>query len=103
MPVYSQSPSPSYDVFKFRRFRFNLVRFLRLPMDISERDLRDAVLECSVNVFADYVIRAKRAAAQSGGAVEVMVRHMPTSVPLPFDQPVHGLPATFGLRVISSV
>jgi hypothetical protein len=81
MPVYSQSPSPSYDVFKFRRFRFNLVRFLRLPMDISEADLRDAILECSVNVFANYVIRAKRAAAQSGGIVEVVVRQAPSTVP----------------------
>jgi hypothetical protein len=72
--VYSQTPSPSYDVFKFRRFRFNLVRFLRLPLDISERDLREAVMECSVNVFADYVARAERAVVESGGPVEVTVR-----------------------------
>ena len=72
--MYSQTPSPSYDVFQFRRFRFNLVRFLRLPVDISEKDLRDAVLECSVNVFAGYVERAERAVGESGGPVEVTVR-----------------------------
>jgi hypothetical protein len=72
--VHSQIPSPSYDVFKFRRFRFNLICLLRLPLDISERDLREAVLDCSVNVFADYVIRARRAIADSPGPVEVTVR-----------------------------
>lgn len=75
--MYSQSPSPfydelspSYDVFKFRRFRFNLIQFLRLPLDISERDLRQAVSECSANVFEGYLMRAKRATEESGGAVE---------------------------------
>jgi len=78
--VYLHSPPPSYDVFKFRRFRFNLIRFLRLPLSINERDLREAVLECSVNVYADYVIRAKRAAAESGGGAEIMVRPMSNTV-----------------------
>jgi hypothetical protein len=78
--VYSHSPSPSYDVFKFRRFRLNLIRFLRLPLNINEPDLREAILECSVNVYADYVIRAKRAAADSAGGVEIMVRPMPNTV-----------------------
>ena len=72
--MYSHTPSPSYDVFKFRRFRFNLIRFLRLPMDIRESDLREAVMECSVNVFAGYVARAERAVAESGGPVEVTLR-----------------------------
>jgi hypothetical protein len=72
--VLSQIPPLSYDVFKFRRFRFNLVRFLRLPVDIGEKDLRDAIMQCSVNVFADYVARARRAVAESGGPVEVTVR-----------------------------
>jgi hypothetical protein len=72
--VPSQFPPQSYDVFKFRRFRFNLVRFLRLPVDIKEGDLRAAIMQCSVNVFADYVARARRAVAESGGPVEVTVR-----------------------------
>ena len=72
--VHSQLPPQSYDVFKFRRFRFNLIRFLRLPLDINEGDLRDAIMQCSVNVFAVYVARARRAVAESGGPVEVTVR-----------------------------
>jgi hypothetical protein len=58
--VLSQIPPQSYDVFKFRRFRFNLIRFLRLPLDIKEGDLRTAIMQCSVTVFADYVARARR-------------------------------------------
>jgi hypothetical protein len=72
--VLPQPPFPAYDVFKFRRFRFNLIRFLRLPLDIKERDLRSAIMQCSVNVFADYVARARRAVAESGGPVEVTFR-----------------------------
>jgi hypothetical protein len=78
--VLSQPPSQTYDVFKFRRFRFNLVRFLRLPLDIRETDLRNAIMRCSVNVFADYVARAQRAVAESGGPVEVIVRQSPRTV-----------------------
>jgi hypothetical protein len=76
----SKSLSPSSDVSKFRRFRFNLILFLRLPRDISEWDLRAAVLDCSVNMFEDYLLRAKRAAAESGCAVEVMVRQTPSEI-----------------------
>jgi hypothetical protein len=78
--VRSQPPSLGYDMFKFRRFRFNLIRFLRLPLDISETDLRNAIMRCSVNVFADYVIRAKRAGAESGGPVEAIVGQSPRTV-----------------------
>lgn len=72
--MFSQSPYLAYDVFKFRRFRFNLIRFLHLPLDIKERDLRLAIMQCSVNVLADYVARARRAVAESGGPVEVTFR-----------------------------
>jgi hypothetical protein len=72
--VFSQPPFLAYDVFKFRRFRFNLIRFLHLPLDIKEKDLRLAILQCSVNVLADYVARARRAVAESGGPVEVTFR-----------------------------
>jgi hypothetical protein len=91
--VYSQPPSPSYDVFKFRRFRFNLVRFLRLPLDISERDLREAVMECSANVFADYVARAERAVAESGGPVEVTVRKAAFSMERTVERPAERVAA----------
>jgi hypothetical protein len=33
---------------------------LRLPLDIKEGDLRTAIMQCSVTVFADYVARARR-------------------------------------------
>jgi hypothetical protein len=85
--VLSQISSQTYDVFKFRRFRFNLVRFLRLPLDISERDLRHAIMQCSVNVFADYVTRAKRAVAESGGHVEVTVRQAAYSIERAVERP----------------
>ena len=71
--VLSQIPSKTSDVIKFRRFRFNLVRLLRLPLDISEKDLRDAIMQCSVNVFANYVARARRAVAESGVPVAATV------------------------------
>jgi hypothetical protein len=78
--MLSQPPTQTYDVFKFRRFRFNLVRFLRLPLDISETDLRNAIMRCSANVFADYVARAERAVPESEGSVEVTVRQIPRTV-----------------------
>jgi len=72
--VISSAPLQTYDVFKFRRFRLNLIRFLKLPLDVGEQDLRDAIMKCSVNLLANYMGRAECAVADSGGVVEVPVR-----------------------------
>jgi hypothetical protein len=78
--VLSSAPTPTYDVFKFRRFRLNLIRFLKLPLDVGETDLRSAIMQCSVNVLANYMGRAECAVADSSGVVEVPVRRMPPAV-----------------------
>lgn len=59
--MLTHSPAPLYDVFKFRRFRLNLISFLRLPLSVNENDLREVIKECSVNLHAGYVARAERA------------------------------------------
>ena len=64
--MHSDIPLPTYEVSKFKHFRFNLIRFLRLPIDISEGDLRNAIRRCSANVFAEYMSRAQRAVAGAG-------------------------------------
>ena len=62
---------PQTDVFKFRRFRLNLVSFLRLPLGVSEHELRDVIKECSVSLYAAYLARAERSSQEwpvhSGG------------------------------------
>jgi hypothetical protein len=61
--VIVHDPTSVYDVFKFRRFRLNLIGFLRLPLGVSESTLRDVIKGCSANLLATYVARAERAAA----------------------------------------
>jgi hypothetical protein len=65
--VLTHDPAPDYDVFKFRRFRLNLITFLKLPLGISESSLRDAIKGCSVNLLEVYVARAERAHRQYSG------------------------------------
>jgi len=52
---------PAYDIFAFRRFRLNLINFLRLPLDVSEAALRNAIGRSSQYLFASYLLRAERA------------------------------------------
>jgi hypothetical protein len=69
--VLAHDPATLIDVFKFRRFRLNLISFLRLPLGVSESDLRDVIKGCSISLYAGYVARAERAvmktSARSGG------------------------------------
>ncbi len=58
--VIRPDPTPVYDVFKFRRFRLNLIGFLKLPLGVSEEVLRDVIKECSVNLLKSYLARAER-------------------------------------------
>jgi hypothetical protein len=63
--VLAHDSAPVYDLFKFRRFRLNVIGFLRLPLGINESTLRDVIKGCSVNLLAHYMARAERVAAQA--------------------------------------
>ena len=54
---------PMYDVFKFRRFRLNVIGFLKLPLGVSETDLREVIKESSIHLLVNYMARAERAGA----------------------------------------
>jgi hypothetical protein len=49
------------ELLRFRRFRFNVIGFLRLPLGVSENGLRDVMKTASVNLLASYDARAVRA------------------------------------------
>jgi hypothetical protein len=61
-----------YDVFKFRRFRLNVIGFLKLPLSVGESALREVIKESSTHLFVNYMSRAERAGAgylaRTGGA-----------------------------------
>jgi hypothetical protein len=59
---------PAYDIFMFRRFRLNLITFLRLPLNVSEAALRNATGRSSQNLFASYLLRAERAFRDNSAA-----------------------------------
>ncbi len=60
-----------YDLLAFRRFRLNVIGFLRLPLDVSEAALRDVLRQCSSSLFASYLARLERAHEESGAPIEV--------------------------------
>jgi hypothetical protein len=57
-------PEPSanqiLDALKFSQFRFKLIEFLKLPLNISERALREVLERTSPNVHRNYLVRAER-------------------------------------------
>jgi hypothetical protein len=57
----SYDQKQSDDVLAFRQFRRNVIGFLRLPLDVSEGDLRDALIVISPNLLAVYKLRATQA------------------------------------------
>jgi hypothetical protein len=57
----SYDQKQSDDVLAFRQFRRNLIGFLRLPLDVGESDLRDALSVISPNLLAVYKLRATQA------------------------------------------
>jgi len=65
--VFAHDSAPVYDLFKFRRFRLNVIGFLRLPLGINESTLRDVIKGSSVNLLAHYMARAERVAAKTFG------------------------------------
>jgi hypothetical protein len=69
--VLSHDSTQVYDVFKFRRFRLNVIGFLKLPLGVSEKALRDVIKGCSANLLANYVARAEYAVTKSGAPVHV--------------------------------
>ena len=69
--------APVYDVFKFRRFRLNIIGFLKLPLGVNETTLRDVIKGSSINLLAHYLARAERVAAKSAPPIEITPRHVP--------------------------
>ena len=49
------------ELLAFRQFRRNIIGFLRLPLDVSESALRDALNTISPNLLASYKQRAAQA------------------------------------------
>jgi len=47
------------DAVEFKQFRLKLLGFLRLPVAVSETQLRDALRSISENVLVTYLKRAK--------------------------------------------
>jgi hypothetical protein len=54
-------PDQFRDVLRFSQFRLKLIEFLKLPLNISEPALREALERTSPNVHRNYLARAKRA------------------------------------------
>ena len=63
--MLSQVSPAVYDVFRFRRFRLNLIGFLRLPLDVNETYLRGVLKGSSASLLANYLARAECANADS--------------------------------------
>jgi hypothetical protein len=57
----SDDQRQSDDILAFKQFRRNVIGFLRLPLDASESELRDALNAISPNLFAEYKHRATQA------------------------------------------
>jgi hypothetical protein len=51
----------SDELLAFKQFRRNVIGFLKLPLDVSESDLRDALNAISPNLLANYKHRAAQA------------------------------------------
>jgi hypothetical protein len=66
--MLTHDSGPVYDIFKFRRFRLNMISFLKLPLDVSETVLRSATGRSSQNLFASYLLRAERALRDNSAA-----------------------------------
>jgi hypothetical protein len=58
--VPEPSPNQILEALKFSQFRFKLIEFLKLPLDISERGLREVLERTSPNVHRNYLARAQR-------------------------------------------
>ena len=78
IPVSGQDMDPFDELLVFRRFRMNVIQFLRLPLDVDEQTLCDAIKGASSSLWAGYERRSARARAvvrvpardQSPGRVE---------------------------------
>jgi hypothetical protein len=58
----SDDQKQSDDVLAFRQFRRNVIGFLRLPLDVSESELREALHAISPHLLEVYKYRATQAA-----------------------------------------
>lgn len=48
------------DLVRFRRFRMNVITFLKLPHDVSEDTLRDVIKRSNATLLRTYEDRAQR-------------------------------------------
>lgn len=65
----TRDSTPSHDLLAFRQFRFSVIRFLRLPQDISETALRTTLAAVSPNLLTNYKQRAARAGLAWAGRI----------------------------------
>lgn len=49
------------NVLQFKRFRRNLIDFLKLPSDVNESQLREVLERASTNLYRSYLARAQLA------------------------------------------
>jgi hypothetical protein len=54
---------PFDELLVFRRFRMNVIQFLRLPLDVDEKTLCIAIRAASSSLMAGYECRSARASA----------------------------------------
>ena len=78
--VTSHTRGSFEELLMFRRFRLNVIRFLRLPPDVSEGVLHHAIKVCSLNLLASYNDRAARAESATASR---------SPVDLPVSEPAH--------------
>ncbi len=89
---------PSYDVFKFRRFRLNLIRFLRLPLGIKESALREVLRGRSQHLLASYEARAEMATSEVAAPEPASVKSKGHEFIAEFDAPEFDATAVLPLR-----
>lgn len=50
----------NHDILALSQFRLRLIEFLKLPLDISEPQLREELERTSANVLRNYLARSKQ-------------------------------------------
>jgi len=68
------SPALIRDVLWFGQFRLKLIEFLKLPPNIDEAALREALERASPNVHRNYLARAQRAEESLADSLQPLLR-----------------------------
>jgi hypothetical protein len=72
-----RDPDPFDELLVFRRFRMNVIQFLRLRLDVGEQALCEAIKSASPSLLAGYERRAARARSIVRPPPDVPVRRVP--------------------------